>query len=1060
MSEAIDRLTAATPPDPAGLKAAASPTTIGSPLVPPMPVDTPQEAEELSPGTKFRTPDGQVRVRPYDVTDDASYGEVPQGEYYREGGKTQQKPSSDGGVSPLAQTLYDMAKHPSGQKKALEYAYPDGVVRDDRGEFSVVTQDGKRLSPKARNPAALGSRALGAVGSGALPAVGGAAGSLAGIPASAGGPVAGIAGGVAGAGVGSAAGELGNQEFLKRLGIEDLPPGERAAEAAISGVVGAGGQGVAAAIPVIPAAMRNLTGSSADKLGKLAAWWWAAQPEKVTLAKEIADEGGRVPLTGYADQAPMMGKFLSFAKQFGYDPTEKAAREQWFPKVSGALMEAAGIPPAERNVIGQTAAASVAATGKAVKEKAASMLAEAKTKLETQITTSRAAREGALKEGLATTQRNIALEQTSLTTEADNMRAAADAVVKNWNDDLMREVDKILQSDTTEPGALSRWLSERIVKARAKLSSEVKPMYDAAHEMANGEVPNVEPLRAWAKSIVDEVPEALRLEFPREMDIIARLAGKETKAAEGATTSGLLDQFGKPITKAATEADTAPITFGDLHQLRTFYRAKVDWGDLTRGPKAGHVAKLAQEIDGVLNDASASPGLKAAAAELDKVDAFYAKNIAKFVDTKVRALSRFGANMAADDAEKLAVNVLEEGNLERVRMIRGIGGEDLWRQVVAADTRNMLNKAGAKDGRIDANKFAEQILNRADSGMLKEGYTSGQAEQLRLQADRIFRRSGKVPMEHRPGDTVFTMLDRADAAIERAESMASKAPIETFEREMKAMEKDLNQEFGAQTERLAHDPLKQFTGESLGAEAAAKKILTDPNMMEVMEQRFRADSPEWTMIRKTWLRQMVQEMADATIPAPGTKGGGLFALAGTWRDFTPETQQRLAPGVTQEQLTQFVRKLVMMFPKAEDDMGANLAGASLILHPRTASALDLPDAAKSILKHSPGVLARAAISAGLGRIADFATSPRLLSFIARGLDGTPQQRIAAEAMLRDVLSLGPERGAAGAAAATYGEREIRGGEPDESQTAPHEIPNWRSRVPATPGASGWRSRVP
>ena len=202
---------------------AATPRAEG--MVPPIYVQSPDEVEKLSPGTRFRTPKGEVLTRPYDVQDDTSWQEVPLGAPYREGGKTRLKYEADA-LHPGAQSLYEMAHDPAGQKKALEYWYGPGSVKEDRGEV-YVEQDGKRRSPKSGTAGGMASRAAGYVGSQVAPTGGAIAGGIAG----------GRAGGVAaplGAAVGGGIGEAINQGLLRWLGVEKLGLGESA------GAIGSG----------------------------------------------------------------------------------------------------------------------------------------------------------------------------------------------------------------------------------------------------------------------------------------------------------------------------------------------------------------------------------------------------------------------------------------------------------------------------------------------------------------------------------------------------------------------------------------------------------------------------------------------------------------------------------------------------------------------------------------------------------------------------------------------------------------------------------------------------
>lgn len=1006
---------------------------MGTVMPTPMYAPTKAEFDKIPPGVLFRDPKGQVRRKPYEVTDDKSFQAVPLGAQYLEDGQLKTKYKAAGGIDPRAQTLFDMAHTPDGQKKALEYFYGPGTVHDDRGDIYVLTRDGQRLSPKATTLGSIGSRVLGATAAGALPAAGSAVGALAGgISGLPGGPAGSIGVGLAGAGAGGAAGEAANQEILRLLGVEKLPGGRAAGEMGISGLTGSLGSLLFAA----PGAARSALGSLRSSLPAALRWFVGANPEKLAIAKELVKEGARPSLSSYAEQAPFVGFLESIAKQFGYDPAKESAKT-WMPKVMDRLLEQAGVPAEERNVVGQTAAVSLEPAGRAAVARSQAIIGQANEKLNAAIEAYRAEHVQTATLTRDAAQKALDTAGAKLTAEADASRTAANTALKQELDAIQHETETALKGAGASPGDLSRSWGKRIGALRQQLSQDAGRLYTAADTLAAGHEPNVAPLRQWAAGLIDSVPDAVAAEYPKEVEILSKLAGRESAAG-----TGLVDELGKPIQGAA-----APVTFSDLHQLRTFLRSKVDWGDLTRGPRQGVLMRLEQAVDQTINSQEAAPELQAAAKALRHADDFYRENIRRFEDATVRQLAQFGQAVAAPDVAELAKLTLRQGNTERIRMLREMGGPDLWNRVVAADTQAMLNEAGAQGGKLDAQKFATEILDRANSGVLKEAYTPAQAERLRLQADRIARVYGRVPMQPRPGDTVFTLMDRTDALIKQAEGLAKKQPMELFRQSMKQIDTEIKAMRAAGNAEIGQNPLRAFT--NLGAEEAAKRILSSPDMIAAVEREFGPNSSEFTMLRQTYARQVLQRIADATLPIEGRRGGGLTQATEAFLTLPPETQQRLFPGTTSQEMVNLIRKVVLMFPGADVGFGSSLAGTSAIAHPSGSTLLG-----KNVgrfLKGFPEPVSRFMLAKALDKISSLATSPRLVEFMAKGLDGKPPGREAAEAALRAFLQDTSRSGAAGAAIGEYGGRQANTAAPDQQAAPPAPIPSWRERAASDAG---------
>ena len=305
------------------------------------------------------------------------------------------------------------------------------------------------------------------------------------------------------------------------------------------------------------------------------------------------------------------------------------------------------------------------------------------------------------------------------------------------------------------------------------------------------------------------------------------------------------------------------------------------------------------------------PELKAAAEQLRATDNFYRDNIRKFEDATVRRIAAFHRAAAPADAEQLANLALHgEGgqiNRERIRMIRQMGGEDLWRSVVAADGRAMLNEAGYQAGRVDPVKLAAQINQRVESGALREAYPAAEAERLRLQADRISRVFGKIPVQAREGDTVFSLMDRADAALRRAQDLAARDPMAVYKNEMAKLSTDTRAAMAAGKAEIAKTPQNEFV--SMEAEAAANKIIETPSLLKSVAMQFGENSPEFVGLRQAAARRYMQDIADAIAPVAGRPSSNVGSIAEKYFGLTDEAQGLLFPGTTKEQMTRLMQEV-------------------------------------------------------------------------------------------------------------------------------------------------------
>lgn len=1013
-----------------------------APFDPMMRVMPPEEVEKLSGGATFRDETGKVRIKPYAVTDDDSYQAVPVGGQYFEAGKLSRKPEA-GPLTVKAQALFDAAITADGRRKALEYVYGPDAVKEDRGEYYVQLSTGERLSPKSTK-SGMGRRVIAAAGAGLLPTLGSAGGAVAGAA------VGGIPGGIVGAGAGGAAGDVGNQAILGRLGIEDTtgtPEGTK--HAAVTGGMSAVGQGVGAVLPAIRPAATVVGKTLSQAAPRLFGWAGGVTPEAVAAAQGVTSEGGRVPIETWAPQAPFLRMLTRIAKGFGYDPVGDAAGP-WMGKQSDRILDALGVPEEQRQVLRQTSAPSLVPAGEAAVSKATDIINAQTARLENRVAGERAYREAVAKGTATTEQRDIATRQASLIQEA----ADADKQVKAALDEgwaaINKEADAIKGGD---PGDAMRQWAARLQELNRNFKRAASTMYNAADETAGDALPNADHLAPWASSMLEGLIPAVRAQYPKEVALLGAMAHGDAQPI----TSTIVDQFGQPISKAAV--DEAPkVTFGALHELRNWLRYQVDWNDLTAGPKQGVFKVLERQINDTLHDAEAAPELKEAAKQLDRADAFYRENIRQYEDTAVKGIIKSGTAAAPDNASALAKIIFDRDNLERVDMFKGMMTPELWHSVVSADLGRMVKAATLPTGEIDAKRFAGEVMDRQLSGVLDKAYPQHVSDIVQRQADRLMRIGGNINVKGDANDTIISLMDKADRAVASAEAMAARDPVATLKVEMGKIKDEADKAMKEGKADIAANPLESLM--TLQAEAAAKKVLADPDMLRAAAAQFGPE--EMAVLRRTWARQFLQQAADALAPPLGARARMTAPYERDWRAMSSDVQDILFPGVSKEMMNKLMREILLVSPETMgDNVAVGMSGMSMLFNPERAAFL--PSAAKSVLHHVPHVIGRSVVSLALGQISKFASSPGLLAWIAKGLNGNKAERDAAHAALRSVLSgESVSRGAAGAAAGATAAEEMQ--EPDAPPAPPGPpMQSWRERLTSpgmgVPPAGSWRNRA-
>src|ERR1700675_1215782 len=106
----------------------------------------------------------------------------------------------------------------------------------------------------------------------------------------------------------------------------------------------------------------------------------------------------------------------------------------------------------------------------------------------------------------------------------------------------------------------------------------------------------------------------------------------------------------------------------------------------------------------------------------------------------------------------------------------------------AADVQEMMAQSRMLDGTTDGLKFAKQVEDRFQNGVLDVLHGERGGGRLRQQAVYIQQLRGKLPVAARLGDTANDIVLRARAAAADAENLAKTDPLKALSNEMKKVE--------------------------------------------------------------------------------------------------------------------------------------------------------------------------------------------------------------------------------------------------------------------------------
>ena len=969
-----------------------------------LPVVSDEETyDAVEAGKKFRDPQGNVRTKNYTVTDETDYAAVPEGAQYSDPqGNLRTKPAYQD-VSFTAHTLYNMAVNDTERRNALKRSYPDATIEQSPdGDFFVRETDGTLRRPRRAADPKAGPLQTGAlIASGAAPTAGAIAGEIAGgvigaLPTLG---VGALPGAIAGAGVGSALGQTFNDLFLKWAGVYDRSVGEQLAETGLAAGFGAGGtavgRGAAAAYPWVkgkigtgaPGAVAGALGAEREALETSLRLGQEGEQEsssRILRSWGMTDPGTKTPISSWAKETPMIHieqevLHPTFFTQEPLQAAKAAKMESGGKQILGDLGASV-----EGSLVEPVAAVSGREAGQKLIDRAIAQSAAAEERLAAEIAGRRATAEA----GMAAEMPEHEARMASLRQAARVADDAATRVVDAGYQEIGRDVENAMRAARAGHNSGDFWTSvaDKFREIRQAISGRATHRYGQWEQMHGAIVPEQEGLAAAAREFIDDIPQPFRDTRPTLVRKLARLAGEET-AEEGAE-------------------EIAPATLAELHDIRSLFRAGADWSDLASDVKNGSMKRFAQMLDGVMHGGrNATPELRAAARDLDVIDAWYAKVMPVFNDHRVQAIVDGLKNGQPADPKAVVDLMIRENNTDLNNKLRRMLGPNLWAGIRGSHADALVRRNQTLAGTVDGAAFARDVLADHNSGLLRSIHGEEGAARLFRQAQLAAALEGKLDVAVRPGDTVMDVIAASRAAARSVQEEAERNPLALLKKEMNRLKQQEQADIKGARAETAKDPLRFLYNRSTGAAEAVDKILKKEDLVIAVEARFGRNSDEFRALQQVGAQRVLTGTLD-----PGSR------LA----NISPEVQEMLF-GVKLADAQLLARDMEFLVGGREaGGTGSSILATSKVTHP-WASILGRGGSVAKLLT-SPLRIIPGSDYAGrtlLGAYYDLKVkmleSPSFQRWVLKGLQGDDRAR----EMVRETVQRWSQRG--GAVGAGIGE---------------------------------------
>jgi hypothetical protein len=980
--------------------------------------------QALMPGKRFKDEKGTLFTKPYTVKNDQDYDAIPEGaQFVDTQGKRYTKPVYQG-VDFTTQTLYDMSTNDKERRKALERAYP-GKVQERNGQLTI-NDNGTLRRPKGFTDApvaGIAGAAFPVIGSIGGEMLGGAAGSVV--------PGAGTLGGaVLGSAAGGAVGQGFNDIILGLTGVYDRSGGEEAlniGESAAAGGVGtAAGRALAAVAPAVkgklqeagPKALVKFLGADAEAFEQASKLRNSGMgnltlQERILWPKALKPSGVLVPASTWAKESPHLANINEvFDPAFRMQKPLLQSATAHYEKSAGDILEQIGVKPVDK-ISDPTAAPSVQKAGEAILAKRLEAQNIADQKLADAVADAQAK---AASGSVGQAAERVAVDKT-----AAESRAAAQDLIDIGFKDIQNDVDQAMRVAQAGHNSGDLWqaIGDKFIKIRQGIAARAKIWYGQADVAAGDHLPNIGDLPKVAADFLEQLPEPFRAKYPDAVKKLSDFGGipkpdsapiknriaqiqielQQARIKPNSNTAALQQELvalrQQLLNMTSTPWIKEPLkpTFGQLHELRSWFRYNIDKNDLTPSVRDGIYKFFAEKVDGVLHDPNAVPELQIAAQLLDSTDTWYGEQIRPLQDARIKAVMDGLRSGLPADSQNLFDTLIKEGRTDLTKKVAELIGPNLMGGVRAADVQQMFNasKTLVPDV-IDGNVFAREVLSRYRTGMLEAVHGSEASAKLLKQAQHIAMLDGKLDIPVRPGDKIADVIAKARVAADVAKQAAKKDPLTTLDREMKKIKADHQRQL-AQGRRA--DPLGFIYDRTVGAAEAVNRILGSEDLILAAGARFGEQSPEFNMLRQVWAQRIFMNTLQ-----PGER------VAKT----SPEVQNLMFPGILLGQMQTLVKEMdFLLSGKSAYGTAQSMSAMAKVEHPWSSILGKGGEYMPKIPIADP--LYRMALSKYYAFVTKMVNSPTLFRIVERGLKGDPQ----AKQMTRQAMQTWMQRsGAIGA----------------------------------------------
>jgi hypothetical protein len=796
----------------------------------------------------------------------------------------------DQGLPFLDRTHLAQADNFTEKKLYLEKVYGKKNIEVDTDPFGepmlVVLQGGKKIAAEGGG----GFEHFGANVVGSGPEwIGAGAGGLVGL---AGGPAGAVGGAALGAGIGKESTQLQKQAegWYSQSNQEAVGNALRAVEAGAMGEVGG-----------------QLTSKLASRFirGRLPSLISGTTPETRAMTEHLLDQGARPPLSSAGPDLKALQWKQRFAEQtVGPNKAQAEANTAFIRRRVRDLLGDSGLSDAQADAVakeleaGETAIPT-AQVGQHMKERVA-----------------------AHREMLtASTQRQLTEVNETL-------------------DTTMKHLDQLVGRYRT--GSLGVDTAGAINAARQDFGKAMSKGYQQVDRLAGD------------RKLVDT-------DLPgREAQRLGRRMPKTGQQPLTRETAGLGPQGQLPtpddialyqsLGLEPPAPDAAAVSFADAQRFRSAFRAKADELSLTRDPKAGEAARMADMWDYAIQQAGAKPEAAPAVKMLNAVDSAYSKGIKRFKDQTVQRLVNDMKAGLPPDAETVAATIVQPGQEARVREVRKLVGEDIWKRVAGADYSRMMTEATDETGQVSGQRLLRQIRERGK--LMAQVYGDDQSREITEFAKAMAARDGKLdPRLLAPGKLKQTVSMYREAQAQEDRFMKTNA-------------------------------LALLSNPKQNPEAAYRWLVRPGNghALDAAVKLFGEGSGQVGALRQAALQEVLTQAKFAAMDATEPN-----ALAAALKKYTPAQQKLLFPNGMDSDLHLLAKEIEHLTP--------------------TQSAGNVGIAA-GVTNNLP-FFARAPVNVYYGLYNTFATNPSVIRWLTTGLRSeSGSTRIAARHMVESLVRYG------------------------------------------------------